>query len=381
MNMRRLFAAMSKENLAVGAVLVMSAISSYASELRVGAINWDCSVPASTFFGGYQTQSLAPEKFRDRTPYYAKVLGRDRIDYPVRILAEYEVEMRHAIDAGIDYFAYCWYDCTPVKGRHLVESALATADEHTCELTQARRFHLQSELRKQLGLCAILVCCQPYSDTELKALAEAMKEQCYEKVGMRPLLYLFESPWQETLGRLRGFCREAGTPEPYVVLMFNGDVPKGDYPGVDAFGSYACCAQTETFEQLTARSVAENAARARHGKPIVPHLSVGWDPSPRIEHPVPWCSYPKGRYAPPADGRQLCAAAGDLRKWIDANGDSCPTGHLLVFAWNEFEEGGWICPTWSPGGCPDLSRTRAFRKAVKILKGSGGAPEKEPSAP
>ena len=51
---------------------------------RVGAINWDCSLPSTTFFGHYATQSLGPEKFRDRTPYYAKVVGKDRIDYADR---------------------------------------------------------------------------------------------------------------------------------------------------------------------------------------------------------------------------------------------------------------------------------------------------------
>ena len=80
---------------------------------RVGAVNWDCSVPSSTFFGKASTRALSPAKYRDRTPYYAEVVGSDSIDYRERTLEEYEQEMRYAIEAGIDYFAYCWYDRTP----------------------------------------------------------------------------------------------------------------------------------------------------------------------------------------------------------------------------------------------------------------------------
>jgi len=42
--------------------------------------------------------------------------------------------------------------------------------------------------------------------------------------------------------------------------------------------------------------------------------------------------------------------------------------HILTFAWNEFEEGGWICPTWTPAGEPDTSHTDAFRDVVRYWR-------------
>jgi len=336
--------------------------------LRIGVVNWDCSVPSSTFFGGYQTRSLGPAKYRDRTPYYANVIGRDAIDYPVRTLAEYEREMRYAIEAGIDYFAYCWYDSTPVSGRHVVTSALAKADGHTHELTQARRFHLQSDLRAQLGLCAILICCHPYSDTELCALVAAMQDASYEKVGGRPLVYLFEGPRKDPLERLCRFCRDAGVARPYVVYMGARNISPDEHALVDAFSAYACTSCRTNYLELAADSRSDNASRARGGKPIVPTFTVGWDPSPRVDHPVPWCGYGKGPYHKPATGAQLVLAAQKFSEWLKANRASCVPGQTLTYAWNEFEEGGWICPTIAEDGKADTRRLHEFAEAVKAMR-------------
>jgi hypothetical protein len=50
----------------------------------------------------------------------------------------------------------------------------------------------------------------------------------------------------------------------------------------------------------------------------------------------------------------------------------CPTGHVISFAWNEFEEGGWICPNIGADGNPDTTRVASFRAVVEALKASGG---------
>ena len=44
-------------------------------------------------------------------------------------------------------------------------------------------------------------------------------------------------------------------------------------------------------------------------------------------------------------------------------------GHILAFAWNEFEEGGMICPTYNEDGVTiHASRLQAFRKAADYLR-------------
>ena len=341
---------------------------------RIGAVNWDCSVPSGTFFGKATTWTLGPAKWRDRTPYYADIVGENRIEHHYRSLAEYETEMQYAIDAGIDYFAYCWYDLTPPPG-----------DKSPCagklpEITRARQLHVQSELRGKLSLCAILVTWHPYSDDCLRLLAAEMKNPWYEKVDGRPLVFMF-SDTRDVAPRLRSFCREAGVPAPYVVSMISNPPNKcaEKFEKADALSAYGCACDAPTGGEYAAISVMRNAVRATAGLPVVPHFSVGWNPTPRMERPNPWSWYPEWDYAPPLSREEMLDEATMLLRWIERNREECPTGHVMVFAWNEFEEGGWICPNVGLDGHPDVSRVRAFREVAEALK-TGVFPQKTPSA-
>ena len=102
---------------------------------RVGVINWDCSPPSDTWFGGYQTRSLSPARYRYLTPYYADVKGPDEISYHRRTPAEYDRELQYAVDAGIDYFAYCWYGEDP----HATRVPLHSGRSASCEDHQIGR--------------------------------------------------------------------------------------------------------------------------------------------------------------------------------------------------------------------------------------------------
>lgn len=349
------------------AALAAADMSAATPVMRVGVINWDCSVPSWTYFGTAATRSLGPEKYRDRTPYYAEVVAPGKIEYRHRTLAEYEREMQYAIDAGIDYFAYCWYDLHP-QATYTDAVKPSDADGHLQEITFARLNHAKSALREKLHLCAILVTVHPYSDDELTRLALEMRELWYEKVGDRPLVYFF-SIRPEPVARLREICRKLGVGDPYAVGMTgNPGTDAKRYACFDALSCYACTASATSPAEFTDRSLAANEARARIGKSVIPHFPLGWDPSPREENPVPWTTYKKGPWAPTATADDWLASARRLRQWITDHADSCPTGHVLAFAWNEFEEGGWICPTWLPDGRVDASRVRAFAQAVKVLK-------------
>ena len=334
---------------------------------RVGVINWDCGLPPTTFFGSYISKSLGPREFRDRTPYYAIQTAPDAIEVPDRTQADFDAELRHAIAAGIDYFAYCWYDDRELT-EHVVEGSATAADGHVQELNKARKLHLTSALRNQIGLCAILLTSHPYTDDEFRDLAAAMAEPCYEKLGGRPLVFVFGQKWPAPVARLKAICRERGVAEPYVALVERWETPPEELALADALSDYSGCLTGATWEALVEDMKAGNEYRIAQGRPIIPHFSMGWDPSPRVKHPVPWCGYPALDYAKAATPEQLLAGAREFRKWLADHAEHCPTGHLVVFAWNEFEEGGWICPTWTPDGAPDTTRCQTFAKMVKLWK-------------
>ena len=115
-----------------------------------------------------------------------------------------------------------------------------------------------------------------------------------------------------------------------------------------------------------------NAAWIDQGFDIVPAFATGRDHWPRIEHQVPWTDNPPMRYASPATERELVECAKDFKAFMDANRAKCPLDHVLTYAWNEFEEGAYICPLWAPNGGADVSRLKAFAKVARIFKGEQG---------
>ena len=337
---------------------------------RIGVVNWDCSLPSTTFFGHYATQSLGPAKFRDRTPFYAKETAPDKIEYTYRSVEEYETEMRFAIEAGIDYFAFCWYDHNTPSG-HLegTDDATATADQHVWELTRTRSLHAKSSLRETLHYCAILISPHPYSDEALQMLAQEMRDPGYEKINERPLVYFFPGQWQPLLDRLRNLCKKENTPDPFaVVLNPGGNIRPEDKGKVEGICAYTCTAACSSWEELCRNNLEQNDMRVKTGIPCIPLFSMGWDPAPRIQNPVPWCSYPDKEYHPPCTREQLLSAAKEFKEWVTENRSSCVPEHIMVFAWNEFEEGGWICPSLGSDGTPDFRRRDDFAEAAKLLK-------------
>ena len=350
--------------------------------MRVGVINWDCSAPSDTWFGGYQTRSLSPAKYRYLTPYYADAKGPDEISYHRRTPQEYDRELQYAIDAGIDYFAYCWYGEDPHATRvPLTKGQGASCENHLWEITWARQFHLKSALRSKIGLCAIILGNHHYTDDEVTHLAEAMREDCYEKVlGTRPLLYIFgDATNGGILSRIRQAARTAGVADPYVVAMHGSrkGLPTTGDGSVQARTAYAPPEPPKggaflRFPDMYAAIRRVNAGWIDQGFDIVPAFATGRDHWPRIDSQVPWTANPPMRYASPATERELVECAKDFKAFVDANRAKCPLDHVLTYAWNEFEEGACICPLWAPNGGADTSRLKAFAKVSRIFRGEQG---------
>ena len=61
---------------------------------------------------------------------------------------------------------------------------------------------------------------------------------------------------------------------------------------------------------------------------------------------------------------EIAAHVADGVAWMRANGADCPAQTAILYAWNEFTEGGWVCPTAIPGGI-DASRITALSAVLK----------------
>jgi hypothetical protein len=106
---------------------------------------------------------------------------------------------------------------------------------------------------------------------------------------------------------------------------------------------------------------------------------AGWDRRPRVEHPVPWESWQKPgagleTYTVAPTPRELAGHIGEAMGWAEARPKQCPAQTVIVYAWNEHDEGGWLCPTLGADGSPDASRLKAVaemreRRVQEMKKG------------
>lgn len=329
--------------------------------IRLGAINWDAGLLRDTYFGGYMIRSLGDPNHAHRLPYYAKIDDHEKYYIPERTFDDYNRELQMAVDGGIDFFLYCWYP-DGTEPRDIGTEANPELAEHFPSLNTMRKLYQQSPLREKIQMCAILITPHAYSRKDLETLISTMQEDYYEKKDGRPLVFLFGGYRLDFIHAIREVAEEAGI-DPYIVFMNNGrGSDNGDYTAADAVSTYASCHSAETYEALCAAVTQDNEKRKAYGIPVMPTLSVGWNPEPRIDHPCPWVQYSTNVYAPLPTADQMEKATLDYFRWIEEN-DEASTGYGVIFAWNEFEEGGYLCPTLGEDGKPHTAVLDGFQQA------------------
>lgn len=344
--------------------------------VTVGAIRWDAwhTPVAATAHGGAggpvkaMEASLNPHRYRWRAPFFARVDTHDtlRIDgYTQEVL---DREIAYAKAGGLDYWAFLLYA------------------EDNC-MSQGLSLYLSSPRRRDVNFCAIA---GPGTFGERAAweagvarVVRYMKEPGYQTVcGGRPLLYLMrfqpEDKWiqawggpsgaRELLARLRAGARAAGLGDPYVVVMNEGPAAQvkrvADTVGANAISDYARQANGAgaPYAELAGEARAYWNACAATGAEVVPLAMAGWDRRPRVERPVPWeAAWQKPNVG--LDKFYVLPTPEELAAHVEeamASAEQCPAKTVIVYAWNEHDEGGWLCPTLGAGGKPDASRLEAI---------------------
>lgn len=332
---------------------------------RIGVVNWDAIYPSDTYFGKYAIRSLGNSEHSGRLPYFAKKDEKGNYYFVKRTQEDYDKELVIAADAGIDFFMYCWYP----EGKEPRTIGIEQNDflaEPLAELNQARKLYQSSAVNRRIKMCAIIITAHAYSEKDFEALTDAMREEYYEKKDGRPLVFFFGGYKPKFFSALREIAKKKGL-SPYVIFMNNGaESENGDYSEADAVSAYASGIENvDTYEEFFLKMQAENENRKKYGVPILPMFSAGWNPQPRIDRPVPWCSYNKVHYAPAPTADQIEKAAIEFFEWMKKNEAYVDMDYFVSFAWNEFEEGGYLCPTLGADGKPKSDALMGLSRALK----------------
>jgi hypothetical protein len=276
-------------------------------------------------------------------------------------------EIAYAQSAGINYFIYNWAAPPP---------SLKPGP------SMARLLHQRSAKRNlvkmaYLGFGGCLESCGSYP-TPADSCRE-MKESYYQKVNIagvaRPLVFTWPVNAAREVKGLRDACRALGAGDPYVVYTdFNMHPEKAaaaaNAQGADAVTSYPVVAgaANEPYENLAARGVRlltdyETHAK-RYGKDVVPFTTAGWDPRP-IHYGGYGDQLTPPMYSETTFGWRIGQEVWNAARWSSMHaGGVSKARSSVIYAWNEFSEGGWLCPTRNPAtGQPDIDRVLYVGKA------------------
>lgn len=323
----------------------------------VGAIRWDGWVGDLNKAGLEVEYTMGPPKYHYRAPFYSKKIAGDSIQCRATSQEIIDREIAYAKQAGLDYWAFCWYP--PHTG-----------------LDTARQLYLASRHKNDINWCVILGT-NPFDyAVDGKWLTERFREQNYQKVqGGRPLVYVFPSGTTgQDIEKLTALATGASLPAPYVVAMaFDGNSADSIAKtiGADAISCYASTYNYATGEQYDGEPYYPNVEKSDEagwtkyqatGNKIVPWVTAGWSPRPRIERSVSWGAfYKENGWAADGSPEEVARNLENAINWSKSHPDVTEANTILIYAWNEFDEGGWLCPTEGDG----TKRVDALKNILK----------------
>jgi hypothetical protein len=285
--------------------------------VKVGAIRWDAWVGPPNFAGIEVELNLAPNHFHYRLPFYG-VDGNDTVQARAITQAVIDSELVFAHRGGINYFAYLIY---------------------TDEMKTARELHLTSSVKSLVKYCWIIDG-QTFENwpAYLSFLTTTFADTDYVKVlGNRPLVYSYAVSSLTQVGQIDSACQALGIGAPYYVDM------TGDLGGMAAAGGHYARFSGSPGEPYSALMANCRNSWDDYSKTI-PLVSAGWDPRPRTERAGLWSGYYNGNWTVAATPDQIAALLQQAVNYVVANPVHCEANAVLIYAWNEFDEGGYICP-------------------------------------
>jgi hypothetical protein len=334
------------------------------SEISIGAIRWDGWFPGSRY-----ERFLDPEQWRDRLPFYGKVLSRNSVQVRADSQTVMNREIAYAAVAGLSYWAFVYYHPQAFPDAELFNSGL--------------RLYLSSQCDREIDFALVLQGSwlgpgQTGWPMTVSTLIDLFSRVTYQRVlGARPLVYLHDPAGMERLFGSQKNARAAldflkaaavsrGLQTPYIVGLHWSPAQAAataDALGLDAISSYAAVGggvrEERPFGDLRRanESFWSNATAAR--RTVVPPVSAGWDPRPRLSDPAQAVVYPGPWYRAPTP-RELADHIKAAVTWVEQHPIDAESRTILVYAWNEFDEGGWLAPTLREGDARITALARAL---------------------
>lgn len=262
-----------------------------------------------------------------------------------------------AADHGISFFAFCWYF-------HPTKKEIDRDPKHT-----GLKLFLQARNNHRMRFCLLVANHQGFllegAEDWRKAAEHWMPYFTHKQhvtVGGRPLVIVFNPPNGNKAGfeHLQATARKSGLSGLAIAACGGGD-PKVGYTHrthYNVIPGYASGPQARKYAELV--EAHRKAWHGTKGQPYIPEVTVGWDKRP-WEGPR-GLGQPPGWYFPDRSPQQFAGALRAAVEWMDRHPDQTTEERVvLIYAWNEYGEGGYIAPT---RGDPNGAYLKAVRSVV-----------------
>lgn len=319
----------------------------------IGTIRWDAfeeSTPNGTDAPSQVARVVSPAKYHWVAPFFANIENDGTVSFPEYTVKTWEQEAKYAVEGGLDYFAYLWYETSDI-------------------MSKPRKLHLQSEQKDTIKMCGILEGIK--GKKSMTELYDAMKDSCYLRLDGHPVLFLYGlsgGKWTDkAIKQVRQEAVNAGIAESlYLVGM---DSNKNNYltnanKDIDAISWYSMNAVGHAEPYIDLAERVETAMKnigsmclTSGGKiNIIPSFIAGRYTEPRIETGVKWVKgdpkaekdedKPYGnKFTLPPTMEEFKAHILNVFKYVSDNPNVTLPNMICSYGWNEHEEGGWLCPT------------------------------------
>jgi hypothetical protein len=262
-----------------------------------------------------------------------------------------------AADGGLGFFAFCWYWNPDEKA---IRSNPANG---------ALELFLKAKNNRRMKFCLLVANHQGFlleNDEAWKKAADLWMPYLTHpqalKIAGKPVVIIFnhENGTKAGFDYLQAAARKAGLPGVAVVACAHGPLEKGY--GYRTFYNivpgYAAGSQQHKYEELVAAHKKEWQGTA--AQPFIPEVTAGWDKRPW--EGLTGLGQAPGWYFPDRTPEQVAAFLGDAIRWMDEHPSETTAERLvLVYAWNELGEGGYIAPT---KGDPQGRYLKAMREVI-----------------
>ncbi len=312
------------------------------NKIKLGVIRWDAWVGNLSPVGLEVEKCLTPKKYHNRLPFYATI-NKSGVQIRCDSKDIINKEIDYASKYGIDYFAFCWYP---------FNSGLDTARNLFLEIEQSK-----------INWC-LIIGTNPFNEDDALWLINQFSKENYLKINNRPVIYIFDinKNLLHIVNYIRENCKDYN---PYFVgMVWNKNQAElmNDLFKLDAITQYCTPGKKNaSYKEISQLEISKwNEYRTINN--VVPWITTGWDKRPRYDSPVSWenCKNFDFQYIQQPTPIELKSALINAYQFQKKNENEL----ILLYAWNEFDEGGFIEPTLTDSGLININKLQIIKEVI-----------------